>query len=144
MEYMPTSYKVGRLVMAIWSAAVLYLVFLMAAFLVCVLPHVKTYQNDGQIFAGMLIAAIMVSGGLNSLGYYGAVYHHYKCLVIYAGIYFTAATLVFFGFLYHLPGVGLFLYVVINSSSTLIPAYMAYCIKNNHLFSAERQNLAQC
>ncbi|KAI1289991.1 hypothetical protein HDE_08410 [Halotydeus destructor] len=157
MKQMPTFYKVGRLVLAIWSAVNLYLVFLMTAFLVCIVPQIAVYERRVAVYArgvavyelGVamqmaqgLVGVILVLGGMNSLGFYGAVYHHYKCLVAYAGIYFTVATLGLVGFFSSLPGVGVFLFCFINSSSTLIPAYMAYCIKNVDLFADSAENRA--
>ncbi|KAI1289261.1 hypothetical protein HDE_08409 [Halotydeus destructor] len=144
MKHMPTTYKVCRLLLAISSAFGLYTVFVMVAFLVCVMPHVFSYdpQAAGQMTSS-LVGSILVFGGLDLLGYYGAVYHHYRCLVVLAAIHAIYATLVLLVSLFFLPGVGIFLYLVINTC-TLVPAYMAYCIKNVHLFTEERIDLSQC
>ncbi|KAI1289517.1 hypothetical protein HDE_08403 [Halotydeus destructor] len=130
MEKMPITYKAGRLVVAIKSSIILYVIFLMVVSLFCTMPRVAK-QVDTLFMVRLTVVFVLFNGGLSVLAIFGAVRHHVMCLAVYACVCFVESVLVSMGCLiFSLPGEAFFMFVFINTFSTMIPAYLAHCIHN--------------
>ncbi|KAI1289520.1 hypothetical protein HDE_08404 [Halotydeus destructor] len=127
MKQMPTTY--------IKSSIILYVIFLMVVSLFCTVPRATqryTINAVNALFMVLLtVLFLLFNGGLSLLAIIGAVRHHLMFLTIYVCICFVESVLTSIGCLiYSLPGEAFFIFVFINSFSTMIPAYLAYCIHN--------------
>ncbi|KAI1289519.1 hypothetical protein HDE_08405 [Halotydeus destructor] len=141
---MTASYKVGRIVLATLTAIILYLAFLGVVGLACVSPYViyNSFFNDYRTsddFMGF-VGSCFVTGviaGLNIVGFVGAIKHHLICLIIYACVHFFGSLiLLLITVVCDIPfGAGVFAFIAINSTFTVIPLYLAYRIKNNNSYS---------
>ncbi|KAI1289258.1 hypothetical protein HDE_08402 [Halotydeus destructor] len=131
-KQMPTTYKVGRIILAVQSGLALYSSFLSAVFILCALPGAA--RQDASVALGMSLALVvnLVLGVFHYTGFRGAVHQHRPCLVVYASIYFGLSLVLLAVSVSFQPAMGFFVFVVINTWGTMIPAHMAERIKNAH------------
>ncbi|KAI1289259.1 hypothetical protein HDE_08407 [Halotydeus destructor] len=153
VNLMPSSYKAGRIVMATVTGLCLYFTFLGAVGLACVTPYMvlnayrysySPYYPYRYVYSSPWetivpsACAIFVSGGLNFAGFYGAVQHSPVGLLVYAAIHFAVSlvalvTISAIGVF----GGGVFAFVAINTTFTLVPLYMVYRIKSSRVYTRQ-------
>ncbi|KAI1289516.1 hypothetical protein HDE_08401 [Halotydeus destructor] len=123
-DRMPKTYRVGRIVVSTMTAAMAFFGVSNIWLQLCI-ATLDEFHATRAATIGLSTCQVLIA----ICGLYGAINHHIIALLMYAGFEFLISILIP-TFVPSDTGVHVFFFIWWNATFSLLPAYLAHCIRN--------------